>query len=110
MSTLLSDWLFDDARQEGEVTVLTDEDAHKCYVVEFDSRYFDEADNDSISNTIASQRVSDYVGEIAKEYENVDGKGHLKYLTVEESEESSDAATEETADPAAETQDEETEQ
>ena len=38
MSTLLSDWLFDDARQEGDVTVLTDEDAHKCYVVEFDSR------------------------------------------------------------------------
>ena len=110
MSTLLSDWLFDDARQEGDVTVLTDEDAHKCYVVEFDSRYFDEADNDSISSTIASQRVSDYVDEIAKEYENVDGKGHLKYLTVEESEESSDAATEETADPAAETQDEETEQ
>ena len=72
--------------------------------------YFDEADNDSISSTIASQRVSDYVDEIAKEYENVDGKGHLKYLTVEESEESSDAATEETADPAAETQDEETEQ
>lgn len=106
MSALFSDWLYDDVRQKGDVTVLTDEDAHKCYVVEFDNRYFDEEDNDSISSVIASQRVSDYVDEIAKEYENVDGKGHLKYLTVEESEESSDAA----ADSAAQAQEEETEQ
>ena len=50
--------------------------------MEFIDRYFDEADNDSISSTIAGQRTSEYVSGLIEKYPVEDVKGNLKYLTV----------------------------
>lgn len=39
---LLQDWLFDEARKEGDATVIEDSSSHRYYVVEFVDRYLDE--------------------------------------------------------------------
>ena len=97
----MSDWLFADERKEGDIAVLEDEVSHRYYVVEFSRRYFDEADNETISSTIASQRTSDYVAGLVENYQVVDIKGNLKYLTVDRSE-SEDTEEEDTEEENAE--------
>lgn len=82
----LADWLYEEGRQEGDIEVLEDEENHQYYVVEFVKRYYDEADDESISNTIASERVEDYVAALLNDYEIKDSRGRLKYLTLPEEE------------------------
>lgn len=84
VASAISDWLFEEGRKEGDITALEDENSHRYYVAEFVDRYFDEADNESISNTIASQRTSEYMTELMENYKVEDIKGDLKYLTVSE--------------------------
>lgn len=83
-STTMAAWLFEEGRTKGELTVLRDDNAQTCYVVEFLERYFDETDNTAISNTIASQKVSDYINGLVENYQVIDVKGELKYLTIPE--------------------------
>lgn len=89
-SSVISGWLYEDGRKEGDITVLADDTAHQYYVVEFVKRYFDEADNENIANTIASQRTSEYVAGLVEDCQVVDVKGELKYLTIDRTD-SSDA-------------------
>ena len=89
-SSVISGWLYEDGRKEGDITVLADENAHQYYVVEFVKRYFDETDNENIANTIASQRTSEYVTGLVEDCQVVDVKGELKYLTIDRTD-SSDA-------------------
>ncbi len=89
-SSVISGWLYEDGRKEGDITVLADETAHQYYVVEFVKRYFDEADNENIANTIASHRTSEYVAGLVEDCQVVDVKGELKYLTIDRTD-SSDA-------------------
>ncbi len=91
----ISDWLYEEGRTEGELTVIEDTSGSRYYVVEFIRRYYDEADDENISNTIASQRTSEYVNNLVAEYAVVDNKGELKYLTVETEEEAAADETEE---------------
>ena len=84
VASAISDWLFEEGRKEGDITALEDENSHRYYVAEFVDRYFDEADNESISNTIASQRTSEYMTGLMENYKVEDIKGDLKYLTVSE--------------------------
>lgn len=100
--SVIADWLFEDGRKEGDITVLRDDDYHRFYVVEFVGRYYDEADNEKISNTLASQRVSDYMAGLLENYQVSDVKGHLKYLTVDTSEGTGEDAAEDTAEEGAE--------
>ncbi len=79
----ISDWLYEDGRAEGDITVIEDTEGNRCYVVQFINRYYDEADDENISNTIASQKTSDYVNSLIEGYNITDNKGELKYLTVE---------------------------
>lgn len=79
----ISDWLYTDARTEGDNEVIEDTIANRYYVVEFISRYYDEADDENISNTIASTRTSEYVNNLVANYTVTDNKGELKYLTIE---------------------------
>lgn len=95
VASTISDWLFEENRTEGDITVLEDEANHRYYVVEFIKRYFDEADNESISDTIASQRTSEYVSGLIANYPVEDVKGNLKYLTVNNEDEASDESTDE---------------
>lgn len=43
-STYYRDWLFDDARKEGDTTVIEDSDNHRYYALMFERRYLDESD------------------------------------------------------------------
>ena len=100
--TVAADWLFDESRQEGDITVLESESLNRYYVVQFISRQNDEeTTNESIGNLLASQVVSEYVTEIAQEYTVTDVAGDLHYLTVPE--ESTEAAETETATETDET-------
>lgn len=100
--SVAADWLFDESRQEGDITVLESESLNRYYVVQFISRQNDEeTTNESIGNLLASQVVSEYVTEIAQEYTVTDVAGDLHYLTVPE--ESTEAAETETATETDET-------
>ena len=62
--------------------VVEDIDGNRYYVVEFIKRYYDEADDKNISDTIANERVAEYVSQLVGNYTVTDNKGELKYLTV----------------------------
>lgn len=94
----ISDWLYEEGRSEGDLTVIEDTTGNRCYVVEFIKRYYDEADDANISNSIASQRTSDYVNNLVAGYAVVDNKGELKYLTAGEKEEGAADGMEEEPD------------
>lgn len=83
-SSAVAAWLFEEGRSQGDLTVIRDDNAQVCYVVEFAERYFDEADNTAISNTIANQKAADYINGLVENYQVVDVKGELKYLTIPE--------------------------
>ena len=87
MITGVGDWLFDEARAEGDITVVYDESGRKYIVVEFIKRYYDEANDAGISSLIAEQEVSIYLNEKLMGYDVVDVKGDLKYLTLSDEEE-----------------------
>lgn len=108
VAAVMADWLFADERREGDITVLEDEASHRYYVVEFSDRYYDEADDENISNTIAGQRTSDYIAGLVENYQVEDVKGKLKYLTVDKSGSETDSA-EETKSPGEETDEESSE-
>lgn len=85
ISTQMADWLFEDGRTEGDLTVIEDETSHAYYVVEFVGRYYDEADNEKISDNLASQKVTEYINSLSAGYDVTDVKGELKYLTIDTS-------------------------
>lgn len=85
ISTQMADWLFEDGRTEGDLTVIEDEASHAYYVVEFVGRYYDEADNEKISDNLASQKVTEYINSLSAGYDVTDVKGELKYLTIDTS-------------------------
>ena len=86
--SVMADWLYEDGREEGDLAVLKDADSNQYYVVEFVKRYYDEADDGNISNTISSERVLEYIENIMESYTVTDQKGKLKYLTIEDAVES----------------------
>ncbi len=79
----IREWLYDDARTEGDITVIEDADNNQYYVVEFIDKYYDEASDATISDLLASETVTAYVTELTEAFEVKDVKGELKYLTVE---------------------------
>lgn len=97
-------WLFDDARAEGDLQVFTDESTSNVYVVQFVKKFYDEANDETISSSLASQTVSAQLQEVADSYEVVDVKGDLKYLTIPETT-AEDTTTSDTAEDAATTDD-----
>lgn len=77
-----SEWLFDDARAEGDIEVFTDENTSDVYVVQFEKKYYDEANDESISTLLAGQKASEYIQALTEGYAATDVKGELKYLTI----------------------------
>jgi len=103
-----SSWLFEDARTEGEVTVVPDLASGKCYVLRFEGRNKDtETVNKSISDTLADQAAGDYVETLTDNYEVTDVAGNLKYLVLQaQSEETAaESATETGGEDAGTVQD-----
>lgn len=100
-----SEWLFDDARAEGDIEVFTDEYTSDVYVVQFEKKYYDEANDDTISTLLAGQKAGEYIQALTEGYTVTDVKGELKYLTISEDtteSESTDAVAEDTDDAEAE--------
>lgn len=77
-----SDWLFDDARAEGDIEVFTDEYTSDVYVVQFEKKYYDETNDESISTLLAGQKAGEYIQALTEGYAATDVKGELKYLTI----------------------------
>lgn len=97
-ASAIADWLYEDGRAEGDITVIEDMTSHQYYVVEFINRYYDETDDENISNTIASERAMEYLDQLMENYNVTDNKGDLKYLTIDTS------AEEDTSAEASETE------
>lgn len=93
----ISEWLYEEGRAEGDITVIEDEANHQYYVVEFINRYYDEADDTNISNTIAGNRTTEYIAELVKDYTVTDHAGELKYLTIDTSADTEEEAAGEEA-------------
>lgn len=84
--SVISDWLYEDGRKEGDIAVLEDEVNHQYYVAEFVNRYYDETDDANISNTLSNTSVTEYIASLLDNYPVTDVKGNLKYLTVSQHE------------------------
>ena len=90
-----SEWLFDEARTEGEITVVPDLTNGRCYVIRFEGRNKDtETVNESISGTLANKAAEEYVAALTENYEVTDVAGKLKYLVIQAQEEAQAEAAE----------------
>lgn len=84
LAAIMGDWLYDDARKQGDIEVLEDTDSNRYYVVEFINKYYDEENDTRISDTIAGEAVSENVAKLVEGYQVTDPKGNLHYLTIED--------------------------
>lgn len=97
-SSVISSWLYDDARKEGDIEVIESEENHQYYVVEFVNRYYDAEESDAeISGLLASDSTTEYISGLMDKYEVNDTKGKLKYLSIDTTVQEADTAEEETA-------------
>lgn len=78
------EWMYDDARAEGDIAVLEDAEYHRYYVMEFINKYFDETSNDTISSQLSSENTTAYIDTLMANYPVSEGRGKLNYLTVAE--------------------------
>lgn len=107
MSSSYADWLYEEARQAGDVTVVEDSVNNQYYVVEFVGRNADaETAYSSISDTLANEKATEYVNGLIENYEVTDVAGELVYLTIPEETEESASQEESTEEGTAETQSE----
>lgn len=75
MHSSYRDWLFDESRKENEITAIEDSTAY--HIVLFNLREKPDTVDETISDTIASEKVRAYVNEISEGYELNDAKNHL---------------------------------
>ncbi|MBO5238050.1 MAG: hypothetical protein J6B50_04675 [Lachnospiraceae bacterium] len=92
-----SDWLSDESRKAGDITIIEDSTTGACYVLKFVSRTYDESCPDTISSTLSTEAVNEYLDALLEgKYEAVDLKGEISYLTS--SEEDASESSEDTSD------------
>lgn len=92
-----SDWLSDESRKAGDITIIEDSTTGACYVLKFVSRTYDESCLDTISSTLSTEAVNEYLDALLEgKYEAVDLKGEISYLTS--SEEDASESSEDTSD------------
>ena len=90
-----STWLFDSARKADDQAVLENTEANNFEFIVFDKRYKDDDVNSLIEVDLINQAVTLKLETLMKNYEVVDIKGDLKYLTIQEDVvETTDTATE----------------
>lgn len=88
------DWLSDESRKEGDITVIQAESGI-CYVLKFISRTYDENCRESISDNLASEATEEYVHSLLEDkYEAKDIKGEISYLREEDAEETDSSNSE----------------
>ncbi len=92
-----SEWLFDSSRKEGDITIIESKDYNQYYVVEFLQKYKGETVDETISDTLASAEVTEYLNTLIEKFPINDIGGKFKYLTVEETV-SEESTTEDTTE------------
>lgn len=55
ITSLISDWLFDEGRKQGDTTVIEDATNHRYYVVGFESRYLDQTPSVDLRVTMTAE-------------------------------------------------------
>lgn len=79
---IYQDWLSDESRKAGDITIIQAEDSGICYVLKFVSRTYDETCLDTISTNLATEAVTEYIdGLLKNNYEAKDIKGEIAYLS-----------------------------
>ncbi len=78
------EWLFDDSRAEGDITVIKSESYNQYYVVEFIKKYKGDAVEETISDTLAANKVDEYLFTLMDKLTVNDIHNNFKYLTVAE--------------------------
>lgn len=65
----LKEWMYDESRKEGDLTVVSDDTSHYVYVAEFIGRKYDEKTEQTISTNLSYEKADEIVAELVKEYE-----------------------------------------
>lgn len=79
---IYQDWLSDESRKAGDITIIQSEDTGVCYVLKFVSRTYDETCLDTISTNLANEAVTEYMDALLEDqYEVKDIKGEISYLS-----------------------------
>ena len=79
----IQEWLYDDSRKEGDITVIEDTENHQYHVVEFISKYYNGSSDVTISNLLSSNAVTAYVNGLMESFALNDVKGNLKDVVTE---------------------------
>lgn len=64
----LKDWMYDESRKEGDLTVVSSDTSQSYYVAEFIERKYDENTEQTISENISHERAEEIVTELVKNY------------------------------------------
>lgn len=72
-----SDWLFEDARTEGETYLYSTEDELTHYAVQYVKRYMGDGVMDTIKSNLTYTAVTEYIAEISKDYTISDPEDNL---------------------------------
>lgn len=90
-------WLTDEARKANDTVVIKSNDGSTYYVLKFVSRTYDDSCKDTISSTLASDTVEEFMAEWIENYTVTDLSGEIAYLNSEADtdtdEEASDSST-----------------
>lgn len=78
----LNEWLFDESRTEGELTVIKSNSYNQYYVAEFLGRYKGDAVNDTISRALSENKANEYLAQLSQNLEIKDIHNNFKYLTA----------------------------
>ena len=76
-------WLTDESRKAGDTVVIKNNDGSTYYVLKFVSRTYDDSCKDTISSSLASDAVSEYINSLTDAYTVTDLSGNIGYLNTE---------------------------
>lgn len=97
-NAVYGEWLFEEGRADGDLTVMTDTTNRECYVVQFLARNKSETTNETISNTLATEAVEAYLNDKKEQYAVINTAGKLEYMDKEEAQLEAEAKRGETAE------------
>ncbi len=89
-------WLTDESRKAGDTVVIKNNDGSTYYVLKFVSRTYDDSCKDTISSSLASDTVSEYINGLTETYTVTDLSGSIGYLNTEA--DTTDASSDSTED------------
>lgn len=76
------EWVSDESRKAGDITIIQAADTGICYVLKFVSRTYDEGCLDTISSNLTTEAVTEYMDALLEDnYEVKDIKGEISYLS-----------------------------